>query len=100
MYTQSEDGTTKVYDALTGEVVRVFRDRQCARERSRLLATPHPDLAQISESYRVRQIEMTTHSIVISFGECLMAWQVDRPSRKKPKKGGYALASLDISWLS
>ncbi|KAH9815781.1 hypothetical protein DFH28DRAFT_247372 [Melampsora americana] len=76
-----EDGSTKVYDALTGELLRLFRDKKSSKERSRLMnrgRLSEEEIEEVNEVYKVRSIELRSDSIVIGFGEWIMAWQVDR----------------------
>lgn len=83
-----EDGSTKVYDSLTGELLRVFRDKKTHKERSRLVdRNPSvEEMVEINDRFRVRSIGLGSDSIVIGVGELVMAWRIDRAKNIKPKK--------------
>ncbi|EGF99202.1 uncharacterized protein MELLADRAFT_73427 [Melampsora larici-populina 98AG31] len=85
-----QDGMTKVYDALTGELLRLFGDKKTCKERSRMSQRTsggsETELNEIHQRFKVTTIGLDHDSIFIGLGELMMVWKIDRIHQPKPKK--------------
>ncbi|KAG0150330.1 hypothetical protein CROQUDRAFT_652522 [Cronartium quercuum f. sp. fusiforme G11] len=82
----SDDGSTRVYDALSGGLMNLFKDKQVTRDRLRMITNIGNENESVRETFKVRSIWISKNSIVLCFGELVMGWKVDRKKDLKQKK--------------
>ena len=81
----TSDGSIRVFDSLTGHLIRTFADRAATRHPARMLAA-----GELTERealrFRVSQILATDDAFVAVIGSHVLAWRCD-PSRHLSRRG-------------
>lgn len=80
------DGTVRVFDPLSGDLLRTFKDRSAARLPARLLAQGVLDEAE-EERWMVRDIIADREGVVVNVGGKVLAWRVKEELTRKGVKG-------------
>ena len=83
----SSDGTIRVFDSLTGSLVRTFADRAATRHPARMLANGELTLNDALR-FRVKQIVATEDAFVAAIGSHVLAWRCEPPRSARNKLVG------------
>ncbi|KAM0753341.1 hypothetical protein T439DRAFT_354766 [Meredithblackwellia eburnea MCA 4105] len=78
------DGTLKVYDTLTGIVLRTFKDRAASRLPARMLAQ---GLIDDEDRWKVSAILANRESVIAAIGGRVLAWRIEVEVKKRKGKG-------------
>ncbi|KDN47949.1 hypothetical protein K437DRAFT_273537 [Tilletiaria anomala UBC 951] len=83
----TSDGSVKVFNALTGQLVRTFADRAASRHPARMLAAGELTMSEALR-FRVTQIITTEDAFVAIIGSHVLAWRCETAMRSTLRKAG------------
>ncbi|CAD6962536.1 unnamed protein product [Tilletia controversa] len=84
------DGLIKVFNSLSGDVIRVFNDKAASRHPARMLAEGQLTEEQAAQFY-VKQIIAGEDSLIVAIGPHVVAWRTEALAGKG--KGHHSLVS-------